>query len=138
MAPAAGRSIKHNILMNSVSPISSRRGLLAVASLAALAFVFTPPLSAAPEKANTEKKVVGSIRLAVAPKREDLPAHAKITFEQALTTALAAVPGGVVKAELEVEDGYLQYSFEIVNASKTVMEVEVDAGTGAVLAIDSD
>jgi uncharacterized membrane protein YkoI len=43
-----------------------------------------------------------------------------------------------VTGELEVEDGNLQYSFDIVGADKKVTEVEIDAGNGKVLATDTD
>jgi uncharacterized membrane protein YkoI len=43
------------------------------------------------------------------------------------------MPGTVLKAELEVEDGCLMYSFEIVGAGKKITEVEIDAGNGKVL-----
>jgi uncharacterized membrane protein YkoI len=44
----------------------------------------------------------------------------------------------VILGELEVEDGNLQYSFDIVGADKSVTEVEIDAGDGKVLATDKD
>ena len=90
------------------------------------------------EQKHAEKPVVATIRPAGKPKPADLPALAKITFEQALKAALAAVPGSALKGELEVEEGNLVYSFEILNAQKKVMEVEIDAGTGKVLDIDED
>lgn len=63
----------------------------------------------------------------------DLPALAKISFTQALANAVAAQPGSVVKAELEVEDHCLMYSFEIVGPDRKITEVEIDAGDGSVL-----
>lgn len=99
-------------------------------------------LSFAGEKNKGEKKetshVTASIRVASAVKPSELPALAKITFAQALEAALARVPGSVIKAELEIEDGNLLYSFEIVNAQKKIVEVEVDAGDGKVLNVDED
>ena len=90
------------------------------------------------EEKKDEKKVVASVRPAAGLKSADLPALTKITFEQALKAALAAAPGSVLKAELEVEDGNLMYSFEILNAKKKVVEVEIDAGNGKVLDLDED
>ncbi len=63
---------------------------------------------------------------------------AKLSFEAALHAALAAVPGNAIQGELEVEDGTLMYSFEIVTANREIKEVEIDAGNGKVLDIDSD
>ena len=80
----------------------------------------------------------GSIRPVGAVKSAALPALAKISFEAAMKTALHAAPGAIIKAELEVEDGSLMYSFEIVGAHQSVTEVEIDAGNGQVLGVDHD
>lgn len=80
----------------------------------------------------------GSIRPTKKLAESELPALAKISFEAALRFAQAAVPGSVLKGELEVEDGTLIYSFEIVGADKTITEVELDAGNGKVLATEKE
>jgi uncharacterized membrane protein YkoI len=82
--------------------------------------------------------LVGSIRPAGKVKPADLPALAKISFDDARRATLAAVPGAVILGELEVEDGNLQYSFDIVGADKSLTEVEIDAGDGKVLATDKE
>ena len=80
----------------------------------------------------------GSIRPKGDLKPAEMVALAKISFADALKAALVAAPGNVVKAELEVEDGNLQFSFEIVGADKKSTEVEIDAGNGKVLAVDKE
>ena len=85
------------------------------------------------EKKNAPK---GSIRPTSDLTAAQMAALAKISFSDALKTALAAAPGVVVKAELEVEDGNLQFAFEIVGADKKTTEVEIDAGNGKVLDVD--
>ncbi len=65
-----------------------------------------------------------------------LQAQAKITPDQAKAAALKAVPGTVLKAELENENGNLVYGVEIKTADGDV-DVKVDAGNGTVLAQDS-
>lgn len=80
----------------------------------------------------------GSIRPSGKLKPVDLPSLAKITFQQALDAALAKAPGAVIKAELEVEDGILMYSFEIVGTNKGITEVEIDAGNGTVLGTEDE
>lgn len=75
----------------------------------------------------------GTIHPARHTKTFDLPALAKISFNQALVNALAAQPGAVVKGELEVEDRCLMYFFEIVGADRKITEVEIDAGDGSLL-----
>ncbi len=64
-----------------------------------------------------------------------LEAQAKTTETDARATALAKVPGGVVQsAELENEHGKLVWSFDIKHPrSPNVIEVQVDAKTGAVV-----
>jgi hypothetical protein len=76
---------------------------------------------------------VGSIRPTHKVKDADLPGLAKISFLDAVHAATAAVPGQIIKAELEIEDGNLMYSFEIVGTNKAITEVEIDAGNGKVL-----
>ena len=88
--------------------------------------------------AKEEKSAAGSIRPAHKVKDADLPALAKISFEDAMKAALAAVPGKIIKAELEVEDGSLMYSFEIVGADKSITEVAINAGNGKVLDTDKE
>jgi hypothetical protein len=69
-----------------------------------------------------------------------LAAEARISREQAQQTALAKVPNGTVKdAELEKENGKLQWSFDItLPDSKDIKEVAVDALTGEVIGVDTE
>ncbi|MHB0886633.1 MAG: PepSY domain-containing protein [Bacillota bacterium] len=65
-----------------------------------------------------------------------LQGMAKITPEQAKAAALAAVPGTVLGASLDNENGNVVYSVE-VKAADGVHELKIDAGNGTVLAQDS-
>jgi uncharacterized membrane protein YkoI len=69
-----------------------------------------------------------------------LMAEAKISKETAQQTALAKVPNGMVKeAELEKENGKLQWSFDVATPdSKDITEVNVDAITGNVISADKE
>jgi len=67
-----------------------------------------------------------------------LAGMAKIPIGSAVSEALKTVPGKVLKAELENEDGYLVYGVEIVKADHQIADVKVDAGNGRVLKIDAD
>src|SRR4051812_34607490 len=98
--------------------------------------VVSSPLIAAGKEDN--KAPVGSIRPSGEVKPENLPGLAKISFEAALKIALARAPGAAIKAELEVEDGNLMYSFEIVGKDKRITEVEVDAGNGKILNVEDE
>jgi ABC-2 type transport system ATP-binding protein len=55
----------------------------------------------------------------------DFPAMAKITRDQAVQKALAAVQGQVLKTELEDENGFLVYGVEVVTADKAIVDVKV-------------
>ena len=66
-----------------------------------------------------------------------LLAAAQVTLPQAITRALAAVPGGkVVEAEAEVEHGKLEYEVELL-VGGVFKEVELDA-TGKVKEIETE
>lgn len=73
-------------------------------------------------------------------KEAKLMAEAKVSKEAAQQTALAKVPDGIIKdAELEKEDGKLQWSFDVATPdSKDITEVNVDAITGAVISADKE
>ncbi len=66
------------------------------------------------------------------------PSLATVTFEQAAQKAIEAVPGSVLKTQLEDENGFLVYEIEMVTPDLKVMEIKVDAGSGEVLAMGPD
>lgn len=78
-----------------------------------------------------------SIKLPRGIKKADLSSHARIDQRQAEASALAALPGEVVKAKLDNEDGYLVWQIDVKHATG-VTEVAVDAGDGKVLAMESE
>lgn len=88
--------------------------------------------------------ITGAFALAIAAEKKDkqakLAAQAKITKAEAEEIALAKTPGGKVKdAELERENGKLIWSFDITKeGSKDITEVQVDAQTGEVLAVEEE
>jgi uncharacterized membrane protein YkoI len=112
----------------------SRHLVVATTSLTFLLGITSLSLGAKQETASLK----GSIRPERALTAPDLPALAKISMATALMRALAKAPGDAIKAELEVEDGNLMYSFEIVGSDKTITEVEIDAGDGRVLNVDHE
>jgi uncharacterized membrane protein YkoI len=73
-------------------------------------------------------------------KQAKLAAGAKISKDAAQQTALAKVPNGTVKeAEIEKEDGKLQWSFDLTTpGSKDITEVNVDAMTGDVISVEKE
>ncbi len=63
----------------------------------------------------------------------DLVKDAKVTIDQAIKTASEKVPGTVVEAELEKKHGKTVWEVEVLGADGNVMEVHIDAATGAVI-----
>ena len=63
----------------------------------------------------------------------DLVKDATVTIDQAIKTALEKVPGTAVEAELEKKHGKTVWEVEVVGADGKVMEVHIDAGSGAVI-----
>lgn len=110
------------------------RTFITTGCLAAL-FLGSALCTHAKEEASAVK---GSIRPTEEVKQSGLPALAKLTLQQALEAALVAAPGNPIKAELEVEDGNLVYSVEVVGADKSITELEIDAGNGKVLATEKE
>ncbi len=63
-------------------------------------------------------------------------AAAKVSEADAKATALAAHPGIVVEVEYELEsDGKASYEFDILEADKEEIKVEVDATTGKIVEV---
>lgn len=63
-------------------------------------------------------------------------AAAKVSEADAKATALAAHPGTVVETEYELEaDGKASYEFDILEADKEEIKVEVDAATGKIVEV---
>ena len=63
-------------------------------------------------------------------------AAAKVSEADAKATALAAHPGTVVENEYEIEaDGKASYEFDILEADKEEIKVEVDATTGKIVEV---
>lgn len=63
--------------------------------------------------------------------------YAKVTQQQAEAAALAVLPGQVVKAKLDDEDGYLVWHIDIKHA-KGVTEIAVDAGNAKAIAAEHE
>lgn len=70
--------------------------------------------------------------------KNTVEAKAKLSQEQAQQIALTQVPGGTVKeGELEMENGVLQWSFDMaMQGTKNITEVNINAVTGKVIGVD--
>ena len=71
-----------------------------------------------------------------------LAAQAKLSKADAEKIAMERVPNGTIKeAELEKENGHLQWSFDMAapgQAADTITEVNVDAISGTVLSVGTE
>jgi uncharacterized membrane protein YkoI len=67
-----------------------------------------------------------------------MAAAAKVTIEQAIKTASEKVPGKVVEAELEKKHDTLVWEVEVVTAENKVMEVHINAESGAVIDVEEE
>lgn len=101
-----------------------------------LAIGFFATLAAPSLRADGNPEPKGSIQPAGHVQPVDLPALAKVSFEDALKAARAARTGSIIEAKLEVDDGALIYSVVIVAPDHSLAEVEIDAGNGRVLEIE--
>ncbi|KNF09584.1 peptidase M4 domain-containing protein [Gottschalkia purinilytica] len=61
----------------------------------------------------------------------------RIDIETAIRIALRQVPGRVIKAELDTENGLLVYEVKILT-DYGVYEVKINADTGRIIEIDRD
>ena len=67
-----------------------------------------------------------------------LTALAKISEADATKAALAKFPGATIqKATLGDENGFVVWEIQLTDASKAAQEVKVDAGNGAILAVEA-
>lgn len=73
-------------------------------------------------------------------KQAKLLAEAKVSKDDAQKTALAKVPNGTIKeGELEKEKGKLIWTFDLTTPdTKDITEVNVDAMTGEVVAVEKE
>ncbi len=63
----------------------------------------------------------------------EMAGAAKITLDQAVKAASEKVPGQVIEAELEKKHETTVWEVEILTAERKIIEVHVDAGSGAVI-----
>lgn len=79
--------------------------------------------------------VITSFTLVLAKEKEKneetmLKALTKISMESAEKKALAQAPGKVIESSLELENGFLVYSYDIKTDKGNIMEVQINAKNG--------
>lgn len=72
------------------------------------------------------------------PNKVEKAAAAKVSIDEAVTTAREKVPGTVIDAKLEQKHDRLIWEVEVVTAGKIVMEVHINAETGAVIDVEEE
>jgi len=70
--------------------------------------------------------------------KAEMAAAAKVTIDQAVKTASEKVSGTVIEAELEKKGNKLVWEVEVITAENKVMEVHIDADTGAVIDVEEE
>ena len=102
-------------------------GMMTVAIVAI--FVLSPPAWSDDKGKGKKEKAKETIEMAAA---------ANVTIDQAIKTASEKVPGKVVEAELETKGSTLVWEIEVVTAENKVMEVHIDASSGAVIDVEEE
>ena len=68
----------------------------------------------------------------------EMAATAKVTIDQAIKTASEKVAGKVVEVELEMKHDKIIWEVEVVTPENKVMEVHIDAESGAVIDVEEE
>lgn len=70
--------------------------------------------------------------------KREMAAAAKVTIDQAIKTASEKVPGKIIEAELEKKHNKLVWEVEVITEENKVMEVHIDADSGAVIDVEEE
>ena len=68
----------------------------------------------------------------------EMAAAAKVTIDEAIKTASEKLAGKIIEAELEQKHNKLVWEVEVVTTENKVMEVHIDAETGAVIDVEEE
>lgn len=75
-------------------------------------------------------------RVLAEPNKFEKAAAAKVSIEEAITTAREKVSGTVIEVELEQKHDRLIWEIEVVTPEKQVKEINIDAQTGVVIDVE--
>ena len=95
------------------------------------------PVAPAKPATGSPSKLKGTVEIGTA-KQADWPDLAKVQLQYAIRAAMTKVQGKLLKVGLEAENGFLIWEVELVKSDKSMYDVKVDAGSGAVLAVEQD
>jgi|GEM_PF-1242525 len=116
-----------------LSAVPAGIAVAVLASTLAGAPVFAQGTPTPPSKEQQEPAYACTTKVPSGMPDSGLKSLAKISETQARSAATTAVPGTVVKVDLENENGCAVYGVEIKTADGKVHDVKVDAGTAAVV-----
>ncbi|MCP9473320.1 MAG: PepSY domain-containing protein [Nitrospira sp.] len=71
-------------------------------------------------------------------KKIEMADAAKITINEAIKTASEKLAGKIIEAELEWKHDKVVWEVEIVTAENKIMEIHIDAETGAVIDVEEE
>ena len=70
------------------------------------------------------------------PNKIEMAAAAKVTIDEAIKTASEKIAGKVIEAELKRKHDQVVWEVEVVMADNKIMEVHIDAQSGAVIDVE--
>ncbi len=118
--------------MNTTSLVKNKKMLAMILSVAIIATVGVSAASAQVSGTTTPSQqppaIQGTINL-----EQTILSNVKIAFPDAANTAATAASGKVIGGSLTVAQGYVVYSFKVIDDKNMVYTVIVDPSSGAVL-----
>ncbi|MDE1843647.1 MAG: PepSY domain-containing protein [Thaumarchaeota archaeon] len=115
--------------MNTNDIFVHKKLLTIILGVAILATVGVSAASAQVQGTQNQKpQIQGSINL-----EQTIMSNVKVSFSTASDTAASAVSGKVIDGSLTVMQGYIVYSFKVIDDKNMVYSVIVDPSTGSVL-----
>lgn len=115
--------------MNTTALVKNKKMLAMILSVAILATVGVSAASAqTPTTTSQRPTIQGTINL-----EQTILSNVKIAFPDAANTAATAATGKVIGGSLTVVQGYVVYSFKVIDDKNMVYTVIVDPSSGAVL-----
>ncbi len=116
--------------MNTTALVKNKKMLAMILSVAILATVGVSAASAQTSTTTTSQRptIQGTINL-----EQTILSNVKIAFPDAANTAATAATGKVIGGSLTVVQGYVVYSFKVIDDKNMVYTVIVDPSSGAVL-----
>ncbi len=101
-------------------------------------------VSSAKEKGKDKQgiSIISSVKFPSSGKKDEKEVQmadlAKLSLIEAINIALTNAPGKALKARLEVKNGYLIYSIEVIAIDKSMIDLKIDPVNGQVVKKESE